>query len=284
MANRSIVSAVFIGNKAINKVPASADPAVQLESDMPTPIVLVTGGSRGLGRSMALQLAHQGSDIVLTYRSEAGEAQAVVAAIEALGRRAIALPLDVGDSRSFPAFVEAVRAALTGWSCDRLDALVNNAGMGVHAAFAETTEAQFDALVNVHLKGPFFLTQALLPLVADGGRILNVSSGLTRFSVPGYAAYAAMKGAIEVLSRYQAKELGARGIAVNTLAPGAIATDFGGGAVRDNAQLNAYLAGQTALGRVGEADDIGGVVASLLSPANRWINGQRIEASGGMFL
>lgn len=251
---------------------------------MHTPIVLVTGGSRGLGRSMALHLAEQGSDIILTYRSEAGEAQTVVAAIEALGRRAVALPLDVGVSTAFPAFVRTVRTALDGWGREHIDALVNNAGMGVHAAFADTTEAQFDALANVHLKGPFFLTQALLPLLADGGRILNVSSGLTRFSVPGYAAYAAMKGAIEVLTRYQAKELGARGIAVNTLAPGAIATDFGGGAVRDNAQLNGYLAAQTALGRVGEADDIGGVVASLLSPANRWINGQRIEASGGMFL
>ena len=251
---------------------------------MLTPIVLITGGSRGLGRNMAQHLAEQGSDIVLTYRSEAGEAQTVVAAIEALGRRAVALPLEVGDSASFPAFVESVRAVLAGWGVERLDALVNNAGMGVHAPFADTTEAQFDLLVNVHLKGPFFLTGALLPLIADGGRILNVSSGLTRFTLPGYAAYAAMKGAIEVLSRYQAKELGARGIGVNTLAPGAIATDFGGGAVRDNAQLNAFVASQTALGRVGEVDDIGAAVASLLSPANRWINGQRVEASGGMFL
>ncbi len=251
---------------------------------MQTPIVLVTGGSRGLGRNMAQHLAGQGSDIVLTYRSESGEAQAVVAAIEAHGRRAAALPLDVGDSATFPAFVESVRAVLAGWGCERLDALVNNAGMGIHASFADTTEAQFDQLVNVHLKGPFFLTAALLPLIADGGRILNVSSGLTRFTLPGYAAYAAMKGAIEVLSRYQAKELGARGIGVNTLAPGAIATDFGGGAVRDDAQLNAFVASQTALGRVGEADDIGAAVASLLSPANRWINGQRVEASGGMFL
>ena len=251
---------------------------------MPTPIVLITGGSRGLGRNMARHLAEHGSDIILTYRSEAGEAQAAVAAIEAHGRRAVALPLDVGDSAGFPAFVERVRAVLAGWGVERFDALVNNAGMGVHAPFADTTEAQFDQLVNVHLKGPFFLTAALLPLIADGGRILNVSSGLTRFTLPGYAAYAAMKGAIEVLSRYQAKELGARGIGVNTLAPGAIATDFGGGAVRDNAQLNAFVASQTALGRVGEVDDIGAAVASLLSPANRWINGQRVEASGGMFL
>ena len=251
---------------------------------MPTPIVLITGGSRGLGRNMARHLAEHGSDIILTYRSEAGEAQAAVAAIEAHGRRAVALPLDVGDSAGFPAFVERVRAVLAGWGVERFDALVNNAGMGVHAPFADTTEAQFDQLVNVHLKGPFFLTAALLPLIADGGRILNVSSGLTRFTLPGYAAYAAMKGAIEVLNRYQAKELGARGIGVNTLAPGAIATDFGGGAVRDNAQLNAFVASQTALGRVGEVDDIGAAVASLLSPANRWINGQRVEASGEMFL
>lgn len=275
---------MFICIKAINKVLPLADPAVQRESHMHTPIVLITGGSRGLGRSMALHLAQHGSDILLTYRSEAGAAKTVVAAIEALGRRAHALPLDVGDAGTFSAFFDAVRSTLAGWGRDRFDALVNNGGMGVHAAFADTTEAQFDALMNVHLKGPFFLTQALSPLIADGGRILNVSTGLTRFTVPGYAAYAAMKGAIEVLSRYQAKELGARGIGVNTLAPGAIATDFGGGAVRDNAQLNAYLGAQTALGRVGEADDIGGVVASLLSPANHWINGQRIEASGGMFL
>jgi len=156
--------------------------------------------------------------------------------------------------------------------------------MGVHAGFAETTREQFDALVDVHLKGPFFLTQALLPLIADGGRIVNISSGLARFALPGYAAYAAMKGAMEVLTRYQAKELGARGIAVNIVAPGAIETDFGGGAVRDNAQLNAFVASQTALGRVGQPDDIGGMVASLLSPAMGWVNAQRIEASGGMFL
>jgi NAD(P)-dependent dehydrogenase (short-subunit alcohol dehydrogenase family) len=250
-----------------------------------TPLVLVTGGSRGLGRNMALRLAEQGSDLVITYRSQAAEAAAVVAEIQSLGRRAVALPLDVGDSASFPAFTAALREALArDFSREQIDALVNNAGIGVHASIAETTEAQFDTLVNIHLKGPFFLTQVLLPLLADGGRIINISTGLTRFAVPGYAAYAAMKGAIETLTRYQAKEFGARGIAVNTIAPGAIATDFGGGAVRDNPQLNAFLASQTALGRVGEADDIGGVVASLLAPANRWINAQRIEASGGMFL
>ncbi|WCM93391.1 SDR family oxidoreductase [Acidovorax sp. NCPPB 2350] len=248
-------------------------------------IALVTGGSRGLGRDAALQIAGQGMDVILTYRSRADEAQAVVAAIEGLGRRAVALPLDVGRRGSFAAFADAVRAALARhWQRERFDFLVNNAGMGVHAPFAETTEAQFDELVNVHFKGVFFLTQALLPLMNDGGRIVNVSSGLARFALPGYAAYAAMKGAVEVLTRYLAKELGPRGIAVNVVAPGAIETDFGGGAVRDNAQLNAFIASQTALGRVGRPDDIGGVIASLLLPASRWINAQRIEASGGMFL
>jgi NAD(P)-dependent dehydrogenase (short-subunit alcohol dehydrogenase family) len=250
-----------------------------------TPIVLITGGSRGLGRSAALAAAQSGIDVVLTYRQQAAEAQAVVAEIQALGRRAVALPLDVGDVASFGAFASQLAQALqSGWQRERFDFLVNNAGMGVHAPFAETTEAQFDALVNVHLKGVFFLTQRLLPLMNDGGRILNLSSGLARFALPGYAAYAAMKGAIEVLSRYLAKELGPRGIAVNVVAPGAIETDFGGGAVRDNVELNAFIAGQTALGRVGVAEDIGPLVAALLQPATRWVNAQRIEASGGMFV
>jgi NAD(P)-dependent dehydrogenase (short-subunit alcohol dehydrogenase family) len=251
----------------------------------PAPIALITGGSRGLGRATALHLARSGSDVVITYRSQQAEAAAVVAQIEALGRRAVALPLDVANSRSFPAFAATLRDTLAQhWQRERFDHLVNNAGIGVHASFMETTEAQFDELVNVHLKGVFFLTQQLLPLMADGGRIVNVSSGLARFALPGYAAYGAMKGAVEVLTRYLAKELGARGIAVNVVAPGAIETDFGGGAVRDNPQLNAMVASQTALGRVGQPDDIGGVVASLLQPGNRWINAQRIEASGGMFL
>lgn len=248
-------------------------------------IALVTGGSRGLGRNAALSLAARGVDVILTYRSRRDEADAVVAEIEKRGGRAAALQLDVGDSASFPRFAQAVREVLQKhWQREGFDHLVNNAGMGVHAAFADTTEAQFDELVNVHLKGPFFLTQVLLPLINDGGRIVNISSGLARFALPGYAAYAAMKGAMEVLTRYQAKELGARGIAANTVAPGAIETDFGGGAVRDNAQLNAFVASQTALGRVGVPDDIGPVIASLLSEDNRWINAQRIEASGGMFL
>lgn len=250
-----------------------------------TPIALITGGSRGLGKSMALNLAEHGTDVVLTYRSNQAEAEAVVAAIKQQGRRAIALPLDVGKTSSFATFAEQLRAALKQhWQRDNFDYLVNNAGIGVHASFVETTEAQFDELVNVHLKGAFFLTQTLLPLIADGGRILNVSSGLARFALPGYSAYAAMKGGIEVLTRYLAKELGPRHIAVNTLAPGAIETDFGGGVVRDNKDVNAFVASQTALGRVGLPDDIGGAVAMLLSKESGWINGQRVEASGGMFI
>ncbi len=250
-----------------------------------TPIALITGGSRGLGKSTALHLARQGADILLTYRSQATQAQAVVAEIEALGRRAVALPLNMADSARFDPFASEVRQALARhWQREHFNFLVNNAGEGAHANLMETTEAQFDTLCNIHFKGVFFLTQKLLPLVADGGRIVNVSSGLARFSLPGYAAYASMKGAVEVLTRYMAKELGPRGIAVNVVAPGAIETDFGGGMVRDNAQLNGFIASQTALGRVGLPDDIGGMIASLLSDGNRWINGQRIEASGGIFL
>ena len=249
------------------------------------PITLVTGGSRGLGRNTALHIAQSGGDVMLTYRSQKAEADALVAEVTGLGRRAVALQLDVANSASFAAFAEQVSAVLAQhWQRDHFDHLVNNAGAGHHASLMETTEAQFDDLVNMHFKGVFFLTQKLLPLIADGGRIVNISSGLARFSLPGYAAYASMKGAIETLTKYMAKELGPRGIAVNVVAPGAIETDFGGGAVRDNAELNAFVASQTALGRVGQPDDIGGVVASLLSPGNRWVNAQRIEASGGMFL
>lgn len=250
-----------------------------------TPVAIVTGGSRGLGKSTALHLAKQGTDVILTYRSQAAEAQAVVAAIEALGRRAVALPLDVGVSSSFAAFATQVKAALaTTWQRERFNFLVNNAGIGSYGSVMDTTEAQFDELVNIHFKGVFFLTQKLLPLMADGGRIVNLSSGLTRFALPNYSAYASMKGAVEVLTRYMAKELGPRGIAVNTVAPGAIETDFGGGQLRDNAKINAFVASQTALGRAGLPEDIGGVIATLLSPANGWVNAQRIEASGGMFL
>jgi len=252
---------------------------------MSTPIALITGGNRGLGRNAALKLAERGVDVVLTYRNNAEEAAAVVADIEKRGRRAAALQLDVGVAATFDAFVAELGRVLAGtWQRERIDYLVNNAGLGIHASFADTSEAQFDELMRVHFKGPFFLTQKLLSLINDGGRILNVSSGLARFSMPGYSAYAAMKGAIEVLTRYQAKELGARGIGVNVIAPGAIETDFGDGLVRDNEKINQLVAAQTALGRVGKPDDIGGVIASLLSPENGWINAQRIEASGGMYV
>lgn len=254
-------------------------------TNTPRKIALITGGSRGLGRNAALHLAQAGIDVILTYRSQEAEAQAVVAQVQAAGGQAVALQLDVADSSGFPAFAEAVKAVLHSvWQRERFDFLVNNAGIGIHASFADTTEAQFDTLMAIHLKAPFFLSQLLLPLLNDGGRILNVSSGLARFALPGYAAYATMKGGIEVLTRYMAKELGPRGIAVNVIAPGAIETDFGGGAVRDNAQLNAFVAAQTALGRVGQPDDIGAVIALLLSDGAGWITAQRVEASGGMFL
>lgn len=248
-------------------------------------IALITGASRGLGKSTALHLAAQGIDIIGTYNSRSDEAQALVADIERLGGRAAMLQLDVGQSEGFAAFSGEVAKVLNEhFDRPRFDFLVNNAGVGVHANFVDTTVAQFDLLVNIHLKGPFFLTQTLLPLMNDGGRIVNISSGLARFSLPGYGAYAAMKGAMEVLTRYQAKELGERGIAVNILAPGAIETDFGGGAVRDNNAVNQMVASNTALGRAGQPDDIGAAIALLLSPGGQWINGQRVEASGGMFL
>ncbi|MFT3761905.1 MAG: SDR family oxidoreductase [Pseudoxanthomonas sp.] len=251
---------------------------------VPTPIALITGGSRGLGRNAAEYLARQGTDVILTYRNGSVQAGQVVTSIEALGRRGAALPLDVADSGAFPTFAESVKRVLAGWERESFDFLINNAGHGEQVAFAETTEAQFDELMRVHLKAPYFLTQTLLPLIADGGRILNVSSGLTRFSFPGYSAYAVMKGGVEVLSRYLARELGTRGISVNTLAPGAIETDFGGGAVRDNPEVNRVFKDITALGRAGLPDDIGAVVAALLAPGTGWVNGQRIEASGGTLL
>ncbi len=250
-----------------------------------TSIALITGGSRGLGRNAALKVAAKGTDVILTYRAQRAEAEAAVAEIKQLGRRAAALQLDTGNVKTFDAFVEQFRTELTRtFGADRFQFLVNNAGMGLYASFAETTEEQLDAVVNVHFKGVFFLTQKLLPLLADGGRIVNLSSGLARFSLPGSSVYASMKGAIEVLTRYLAKELGSRNIRVNALAPGAIETDFGGGRVRDNPELNKQIASQTALGRVGLPDDIGDAIATLLAPETGWITGQRIEASGGMFL
>lgn len=248
-------------------------------------IALITGGSRGLGRNAALKLAKKECDIILTYHSQAEEAQKVVQEIEAAGGRAVALALDVGNVSQFDTFVNEVKNQLQSrWQRDRLDYLLNNAGTGLNKPFAETSEAEFDNLMNIHLKGPFFLTQKLLPIIAEGGSILNISSGLARFTYPGSSAYAAMKGAMEVLTRYQAKELGERGIRVNILAPGAIETDFNGGRVRDNAEINARVASQTALGRAGQPDDIGNAIAALLSDQTGWITGQRIEASGGQSL
>lgn len=249
------------------------------------PIAIITGASRGLGKSAALHLAKQGTDLIITYHSQQAEAQAVVAEIEALGQKAAALQLDVADASSFAAFAAQVQSTLaTHWQQTSFNYLVNNAGSGMHAGFLETTEAQFDSMVNIHLKSVFFLTQQLVPLMADGGRIINISSGLTRFSFPGASAYASVKGAVEVLTRYMAKELAGRAITVNVVAPGAIATDFGDGRVRDNADLSHMLAAQTALGRVGLPDDIGALIASMLSGATGWVNGQRVEASGGIFL
>lgn len=248
-------------------------------------IALVTGGSRGLGKNAALKLAAKGTDILLTYHSNRQATLDVVAEIEQKGVKAAALALNVGDSSTFDAFASEVAQVLAQkWGRTTFDYLLNNAGIGLNVPFAETSEAQFDELMNIQFKGPFFLTQRLLPLLQDGGRILNVSSGLARFALPGYAAYAAMKGAMEVLTRYQAKELGGRGISVNIIAPGAIETDFGGGVVRDNAEVNRHIAAQTALGRVGLPDDIGDAIAALLSDELAWMNAQRVEVSGGMFL
>ena len=248
-------------------------------------IALVTGGSRGLGRNMAISLAKKGIDVILTYLNNKEKAEEVVAEIRALGQKAVAFPLDTRNVKLFDAFFQQVTTHLkeqTGQP--NFDFLINNGGTALYAPFAETTEEQFDEALNIHYKGVFFLTQKALPFINDGGRIINISSGLARFSTPGSSTYASMKGAIEVLTRYLAKELGSRGIAVNVVAPGAIATDFGNGHVRDNKEINNAIAGITALGRVGLPEDIGGVVAFLCTEDARWINGQRIEVSGGMNL
>jgi NAD(P)-dependent dehydrogenase (short-subunit alcohol dehydrogenase family) len=247
-----------------------------------TKIAIVTGGSRGLGRNTVINLAKRGVHSIFTYNLNRAEADKVVAAVKEAGAQATALQLDTGNVSSFDAFVNSVKTALAGLGAERFDYLVNNAGTSHHNAFEKTTEEELDSLYNVHFKGVFFLTQKLLPLMDDGGRIVNIASGLTRITIPGSAPYASMKGAVEVLTRYLAKELGPRGIAVNSVAPGAIATDFSGGMVRDNPEINKRVADMTSLGRVGEPDDIGPMISSLLSEDNRWINGQRIEVSGGM--
>jgi NAD(P)-dependent dehydrogenase (short-subunit alcohol dehydrogenase family) len=247
-----------------------------------TTVSLVTGASRGLGRNTALSIARHGGDVIVTYRSGKEAADAVVGDIQALGRRAVALRLDTGKVSSFPGFVAVVRSVLKDtWGRDTFDHLINNAGHGEMADFAATTEAQFDALFDVHVKGVFFLTQSLLPVLADGGSIVNFSSGLTRVSFPGFSAYSAAKGAVETLTVYMAKELGLRGITVNAVAPGAIETDFLGGAVRDIPDYNRAFADMTALGRVGVPDDIGPMITVMCLEETRWVNGQRIEVSGG---
>ena len=249
-----------------------------------TRVAIVTGGSRGIGRNAVVSLAKDGVDSIFTYVANKDAADGVVAEVAALGHTAVALQLDVTDVSAYDAFAHSVRGALANMSLERFDYLVNNAGTSLGKSFVDTTEADLDTLYHAHFKSAFFLTQRLLPLINDGGRIVNISSGLTRFTSPNRVAYASMKSAVETLTRYLAMELGPRGIAVNTVAPGAIATDFSGGIVRDNPEVNKHIASLTALGRAGVPDDIGPLIASLLSPANRWINGQRIEASGGMHL
>lgn len=245
------------------------------------PIAIVTGGSRGLGRATVEALARRGVSSILTYHTNKSAADEVVDNVQSSGVQAVALQLDTGDTHAFPAFAEEIRQVLSAWGAERFNYLVNMAGTSHEGLFGEVTEEDFDAAYRVHAKGPFFLTQTLLPLIADGGRIVNISSGLTRFAYPGRVAYAAMKGAVEVMTHYMAKELGPRRIAVNTVAPGAIQTDFSGGIVRDNPDVAHHIAENTALGRPGLPDDIGPMIASLLSEDNRWVNAQRIEVSGG---
>lgn len=248
-------------------------------------IALVTGGSRGLGRNSAIALSRKGIDVIITYHTRKEEAEKVIKEIESNGRKAAALQLDTGDVSSFDALISQLSTVLNEkWNREQIDILVNNAGFGIRASIAETTEEQFDSLMNVQFKGVFFLSQKLFSRIADNGRVVNISTGLTRFAIEGFGAYSAMKGAIEVLTKYMAKEWGKRGIRVNVVAPGAIATDFGGGAVRDNQPMREYVASNIALGRVGEPDDIGGVVASLCMDEFGWVNGTRLEASGGQLL
>lgn len=253
------------------------------EATMPK-IAVITGASRGLGRNTAINLLRRRVDVIFTYHSNQAESQSLIREADALGRRAAGFRLDTGDIRSFNSFAADVRKTLESWGQDRFDYLVNNAGNSQHVNFDRVTEADFDAVVNVHFKGVYFLTQKLLPLMNDGGRIVNISSGLTRVALPGSSVYGAAKGAIEVLTRYLAKELGPRRITANVVAPGAIQTDFSGGMVRDNPEVNKRVAEMTALGRAGVPDDVGPMIAALLSDENRWVNGQRIEVSGGMVL
>jgi NAD(P)-dependent dehydrogenase (short-subunit alcohol dehydrogenase family) len=248
-----------------------------------TRIALITGGSRGLGKDMALAIARKGMDVIITYRSKKDEAEEVVRQIEGMGRRAFHLQLDMNSFSTLDSFVKGFSIELkTLWNTTHIDYLVNNAGIGATIPFEQVTEAQFDEFLNVHYKSVYFLTQKLLPFLREGGGIVNISSGTTRFANPGYSVYASMKGAIEVLTKYWAKELGAKGLRANVVAPGPIETDFNNAAIRSNPQMKERLSDMSPLGRVGTAEDIGGVVAFLCSDEGRWINGQRIEVSGGI--
>jgi NAD(P)-dependent dehydrogenase (short-subunit alcohol dehydrogenase family) len=248
-------------------------------------IILITGGSRGLGRAAALALADSGDDLVLTYQSNAEAAEAAVADIRARGRRAIALELDTTQPQTFAAFAERLRGALQEtWGRDSFDVLVNNAGYAGHTPFGGIEQSEIDRLVAVHFTGVVLLTQQLAPMLTDGGRILNISTGLTRFASPVFSVYAAVKSAVETWTHYLAQELGSRRIAVNVLAPGATATDFAGGAIRDNEQYRAMLLPNMAMGRIGEPADIGAAIAAVLDPRMAWVTAQRIEASGGQRL
>lgn len=248
-----------------------------------TKIALVTGGSRGLGKDMAIRIAEKGIDVLLTYRTNEEEAKDTVAEIEKLGQKAVALPLDLKELSTLGDFIKRVTTALqTTWNTTSFDFLVNNAGMGATIPFEEVTEAVFDEFLNVHFKGVYFLTQKCVPLLNQGGRIINISTGTTRFTNPGYSVYASMKGAIEVFTKYLAKELGPKGIGANVVAPGPIETDFNKAAIRNNPQMKERLSSLTPLGRVGTAEDVGGVVAFLCTDEARWINGQRVEVSGGI--
>ena len=251
---------------------------------MSTRTAIITGASRGIGRNTALSIAQRGTDVIITFRSSAWEAETLIAEVEALGRNAAAFQLDTGDIAGFDRFVDEIRNMLQRWGRDRFDDLVNNAGNSLHVSIDQMTEKLFDDVVNVHFKGVYFLTQKLLPLMNDGGHIVNISSGLTRVSVPGSSAYAAAKGAVEVFTRYLAKELGPRRITANVVAPGPVQTDFSGGMVRDNPEVNEQVSAMTALGRPAVVDDIGPMIAGLLSDDNRWVNAQRIEVSGGLAL
>lgn len=248
-------------------------------------VALVTGGSRGLGKDISIQLAKKGFDVIVTYQNNNVAAEDVVGEIQSLGKKAVALPIDVTHSNSFDSFANTVKETLAkDFGTSHLHSLVNNAGTGAYAPFESTTEEEFDNMVNIHLKAPYFLSQKMLPVISDGGSIVNISTGLVRFTFNNYSAYAIAKAGVETLSRYQALELGERKIRVNTVAPGAIATDFGGGAFRDNQVVKDMIANSTALGRVGLPDDIGSVVAFLCSEDAKWINAQRIEVAGGIYI